>query len=148
MTPEPRYGFMYLKRASPSDAYVIHCFTDSLYDNMISCVQAATSYSMDTTDSDCKMKIAYFKILNNSAIVRELHNPSVYRQSVPEVPKVLHFFWISLRLLTAFFLISEVLLDKYVPSLLHGKWKNIQIVGSGAHKDFEVPGSRLTNSKN
>ncbi|GFQ98864.1 uncharacterized protein TNCT_512001 [Trichonephila clavata] len=80
MTPEPRYGFMYLKRASPSDAYVIHCFTDSLYDNMISCVQAATSYSMDTTDSDCKMKIAYFKILNNSAIVRELHNPSVYRQ--------------------------------------------------------------------
>ncbi|GFQ80926.1 uncharacterized protein TNCT_435211 [Trichonephila clavata] len=80
MTPEPRYSFMYLKRASPSDAYVIHCFTDSLYDNMISCVQAATSYSMDTTDSDCKMKIAYFKILNNSAIVRELHNPSVYRQ--------------------------------------------------------------------
>ncbi|GFR32993.1 hypothetical protein TNCT_704711 [Trichonephila clavata] len=92
---------------------------------MISCVQAATSYSMDTTDSDCKMKIAYFKILNNSAIVRELHNPSVYRQSVPEVPKVLHFFWISLRLLTAFFLISEVLLDKYVPSLLHGKCSRI-----------------------
>ncbi|GFQ82466.1 cytochrome P450 3A11 [Trichonephila clavata] len=31
------------------------------------------------------------------------------RQSVPEVPNVLHFFWISPRLLTAFFLISEVL---------------------------------------
>lgn len=80
MTPDPRYGFMYLKRAGPSNAYAIHCFTDSLYENMISCVQAATSYSMDTADSDCKMKIAYFKILNNSEIVRELHNPAVYRQ--------------------------------------------------------------------
>ncbi|GFR00548.1 uncharacterized protein TNCT_312921 [Trichonephila clavata] len=72
MTSEPRYGFMYLKRTG--SAYMIHCFTDSLYENMISCGQAANSYQMDTVDSDCRLKIAYFKVLNNNDIVRELHN--------------------------------------------------------------------------
>ncbi|GFT09431.1 uncharacterized protein NPIL_343471, partial [Nephila pilipes] len=77
MTPEPRFGFMYLKRTVSSNAYTIHCFSDSLYENMISCVQAANVYQLDEIDEvGSKMKIAYFKILNNNDIVRELHNSS------------------------------------------------------------------------
>ncbi|GFT09428.1 uncharacterized protein F54H12.2, partial [Nephila pilipes] len=50
MTPEPRFGFMYLKRTVSSNAYTIHCFSDSLYENMISCVQAANVYQLDEID--------------------------------------------------------------------------------------------------
>ncbi|GBN79839.1 hypothetical protein AVEN_123436-1 [Araneus ventricosus] len=76
MAPEPIYGFMYLKRTGASNTYMIHCFTDSLYENMISCVQAGNSHTMDTADTDSRLKIAYFKVLNNNDIVRELHNNS------------------------------------------------------------------------
>ncbi|GBO06509.1 hypothetical protein AVEN_85700-1 [Araneus ventricosus] len=76
MAAEPRYGFMYLKRTGSSNTYMVHCFTDSLYENMISCVQAGNCHPMDTVDTDSRLKIAYFKVLNNNDIVRELHNNS------------------------------------------------------------------------
>ncbi|GFQ73810.1 hypothetical protein TNCT_452341, partial [Trichonephila clavata] len=48
------YGFMYLKRTGSTNGYVVHCFTDSLYENMMSCIQAANAHPMDTVESDCK----------------------------------------------------------------------------------------------
>ncbi|GFS98099.1 uncharacterized protein TNCV_3849771 [Trichonephila clavipes] len=80
MVLEPRYGFLFLKRNGANSAYSIHSCSDTLYENMISCVQAANSYPTD--NSECRLKIAYFRILNNKEIVRELHNGSSmnYRQ--------------------------------------------------------------------
>ncbi|GFR10958.1 uncharacterized protein TNCT_713481 [Trichonephila clavata] len=74
MAFELRYGFMYLKRTGSTNGYMVQCFTDSLYENMMSCIQAANAHPMDTVESDCRMKVAYFKVLNYNDIVIELHN--------------------------------------------------------------------------
>ncbi|GFU51745.1 uncharacterized protein NPIL_94541 [Nephila pilipes] len=81
MAPEPRYGFMYLNHNGPSNTYTITCFTDTPYENMISCVQAASTFQMHSMDEvDHKLKVAYFKVLNNNDIVRELHNMPCIQQ--------------------------------------------------------------------
>ncbi|GFT43677.1 uncharacterized protein F54H12.2 [Nephila pilipes] len=66
---EPRYGFMNLNRNGPSNTYTITCFTDTLYEKTISCVQAASIFQMHSMDEvDHKLKVAYFKVLNNNDI--------------------------------------------------------------------------------
>ncbi|GFQ64019.1 uncharacterized protein TNCT_501971 [Trichonephila clavata] len=57
MALEPRYGFMYLKRTGSANGYVVHCFTDSLYENMMSCIQAANAPPMDTLESELSTSI-------------------------------------------------------------------------------------------
>lgn len=69
-----KYGFMYLHRFDVTSPYRINSVTEVLYDNMIQCVDSAVRHPVDTVDHpDCKMKIAYFKIMTNSEIIKELH---------------------------------------------------------------------------
>lgn len=73
-TPNFKYGFVFLKQSVPTFQYEIHCFTDTLFENMLQCVETATKFQVDAVDpTECKLKIAYFKIINNNDIVRELH---------------------------------------------------------------------------
>ncbi|GFR15569.1 uncharacterized protein TNCT_294931 [Trichonephila clavata] len=81
MAPEPRYGFMYLKRTGSTNGYMVHCFTDSLYENMMSYIQAANAHPMDTVESDCRMKVAYFKVLNNNRYCQRTPQQSFHELS-------------------------------------------------------------------
>ena len=81
-----KYGFMFLYKLNQDEAFKLYTCSEVLFDNMIECVQAARSHpSLDIVDhSNFELKIAYFQILTNNQIVRELHVRNVDRLPVTD----------------------------------------------------------------
>lgn len=69
-----KYGFVYLRKHHTEDSFRIHSYGEKLFETIIDCVQEAKQINLCRSDEPgYVLKIAYFKVLNNHEIVKEMH---------------------------------------------------------------------------
>lgn len=70
-----KYGFLYVIRSSPTSEYTVQCCSNKLYETMLEAIDAGVNFSTDEIKNPLfDAKIAYFKILTNREIMKELHS--------------------------------------------------------------------------
>lgn len=69
---EVQYGYLLLERECSSGPYSVTAVCSKLFANMWDCItEASTSYNLRSNPNS--VKIAYFQVMSNGAIVKSLH---------------------------------------------------------------------------
>lgn len=70
-----KFGFVYLHKYRKDEPFTVHSSSCKLFESVIECIQEAMKIDFSLHDNpEYVLKIAYFKVLNNDNIVRELHS--------------------------------------------------------------------------
>ena len=77
-TKERTYGYLYLYCKNDVEQISLFSSCITLFDNMLDCVSAEKHYSKYAREdnANCSIKIAYFMLLKDDDILRELHRPT------------------------------------------------------------------------
>lgn len=71
-----KYGFLYVILTAPTSEYTVQCCNNKLYETMLEAIDAGVNFSSGEMKNKLyDTKIAYFKILTNKEIMKELHSP-------------------------------------------------------------------------
>lgn len=72
-----KFGFLYLGKNSTGDSFHVYTCCEKLYESIFECINDAKHANVDVPDHpDFTLKIAYFKVLNNHEIVKQIHSPT------------------------------------------------------------------------
>lgn len=78
--PNSNFGYIYVT-ARPGEQLDLLSHTNKLYDNLLECItdrHVEKCYTEELSDTDMRVKIAYFKILKDCDIVSQLHRSCVW----------------------------------------------------------------------
>lgn len=72
-----KFGFLHLHKCASADGFTLHSCCERLYESILQCIHDAKQVNFDVPDHpDYIFKIAYFKVLNNNELVKQIHSPA------------------------------------------------------------------------